>query len=522
MADSDSANNKDIIEAVDVSSVHQATSTTPTGSSQKLQTKTWLWFGFFVLLILALYVIFLLPRTVEYKLQSNSSDNQSPPSPISEPKPVTAPAIPEPVETAPQLPQTTPVDDAAQQQAKTQAEELLTRIIELEALLNKHAVNKWAAEEFAQATEQGRIGDEYFRRKQFLQATESFQSAISKLEDLQNRIEATLEQALSRGEQALTQGDQATALQQFELAKAIAPDDTRASNGLQRATTIEQLFALLQRGSSFESHGQLTQAQSTYQEAVALDPLSNEAKSALARVDKKIADNEFKQLIATAYQALQNGQYADARAAFNAAKKLNPKSKEPAIGLQKVAAAIRDEKIASLLFEAEHFEQLQQWQQAATSYEKILQLSSTHAVAQQGLIESTQKAKILKDLLLALDFAEQLHKEKILKQAELVLASAEKLTSPGSIIEQHSEQLHQLVRVATTPIPIIIESDNNTEIIVYKVARLGTVNRHELQLRPGPYTIVGTRTGFRDVRKTIQVTPESRNLTLAIFCTEPI
>ena len=111
---------------------------------------------------------------------------------------------------------------------------------------------------------------------------------------------------------------------------------------------------------------------------------------------------------------------------------------------------------------------------------------------------------------------------KVLKKAELVLASADKLTSPGSIIEQHSEQLQQLVRVATTPIPIIIESDNNTEIIVYKVARLGTVNRHELQLRPGPYTIVGTRTGFRDVRKVIQVTPESRNSTLAIFCTEPI
>lgn len=520
MADSDSANNKDVIEAVDVSSVHQTTSATPKSAPQKLQAKTWLWLGFCILMILALYVIFLLPRTVEHKLQNTNSEIKSPSSASSEPVP--APAILTPTETVQPLPPTTPIDDAAQQQAKTHAEELLTRVIELESLLNKHAVNKWAAEEFAQATEQGRVGDEYFRRAQYLPATESFQSAINNLEDLQNRIEATLEQALSRGEQALVQGDQATAIQQFELAEAIAPDNIRASNGLQRATTIEQLFALLQRGSSFESHSQLTQARSTYQEAVALDPLSNEAKTALARVNKKIADNEFKQLIATAYQALQNGQYADARAAFNAAKKLNPKAKEPALGLKKVATAIRDEKIASLLFEAEHFEQLQQWQQAATSYEKILQLSSTHDAAQQGLIENTNKAKILKDLLSALDLAGQLHNDKVLKKAEQVLASAEKLNSPGSIIAQHSEQLQKLVRIATTPIPITIESDNNTEIIVYKVARLGTVSRRELQLRPGPYTIVGTRTGFRDVRKVIQITPESRNSTLAIICTEPI
>ena len=519
MPDSDSSSNKDVIEAVELTSAGQSHTATAATGSRSGRIGTWLWLGFAVLLVLTLYVIFLLPRTIEHEQPTSVPETRTPTAPVPE---TSSTVETEPLDLPAVVEKVTTVDEATRQQQKKQAEQLLTRIIKLESSLENHAIKKWAAEEYAQAKEQGRIGEEYFRRQQFEQAGIAFETAIDQLQTLHERIQPTLEQALKRGQQALTQGDQPAAIQQFELAKAIAPTDVRATNGLQRAQTIEQLFTLLQRGSSFESHGQLQQAKSTYQEAVQLDPLSEEAKMALQRVDTKLVRREFDQLIAAAYRALQSGQYADARTAFKAAQKLLPQEKEPAAGLAKVAHAIRNEKIENLMIEAEHFEQLEQWLQAATSYEKILQLDDSHRAAQQGLLENTNKAKILKDLQLALASAKHLHQQKVLVQAEQVLAATAKLNSPGAAIERHSEELQQLVRVATTPIPIILQSDNLTEVIVYKVARLGTFNRHELQLRPGPYTIVGTRTGYRDVRKTIQVTPESENTMLAIICEEPI
>ncbi len=100
-------------------------------------------------------------------------------------------------------------------------------MIELEADLDKHAVKKWETEEFSEAVEQGRIGDEYFRRQQYLQAAESFQVTIDKLQILQQRIRPTFEHAVTRGEQALSQGDQSAAVQQFELAVLV---QTRSDN----------------------------------------------------------------------------------------------------------------------------------------------------------------------------------------------------------------------------------------------------------------------------------------------------
>ena len=132
------------------------------------------------------------------------------------------------------------------------------------------------------------------------------------------------------------------------------------------------------------------------------------------------------------------------------------------------------------------------------------------------------KAKITSELKETLGSTDELYKDEVLEKAEHLLRSIEELQSTGSIIESQYEELKQHVSVATTPISITLESDRNTQVTVYRVAKLGTFSRHQLQLRPGPYTIVGSRTGYRDVRLTIEVSPESNNSTILIRCEEPI
>ena len=518
MADSNTPQKKELIDAVDLKPLQHSNHISSDSTTNSNTSEILLWASLVILLLLAITVIFLLPKAVN----KNISIHYLPKKELLESGNVTK-TVPEATQIViePEVQQQTnnPNEDV---QAKADVEALLAKLINIESNLQNHAVKKWAPEEFAQAVEQGQLGDEYFRRRKYVQAIEQFEIAIVEFEELEQRIEPTLKRALTRGEQALTQADQVTATQQFELALAIDSNNIRAKNGLQRASTIKELFVILQRASSFESHGQLQQAKFTYQEAVILDPLSEEAKSSLARVESKLNTQAFEQAMATGYRNLQNGQYSDARAAFNSAKKIMPNSKEPTIGLNKVSEAIRQEKIANLLFEADHFAELQKWQQAATSYEKVLQLDSHHQLAQQELQNNLAKAKVLTDLRIALDSVDQLYKDKVLASAKDLLLRIEDIESPGSIIENQYEQLSQLVRIATTPITINLESNNNTQVTVFKIARLGTFSKHQLQLRPGPYTIIGTRNGYRDVRVTIQVSPENNNSTILISCEEPI
>ncbi len=75
---------------------------------------------------------------------------------------------------------------------------------------------------------------------------------------------------------------------------------------------------------------------------------------------------------------------------------------------------------------------------------------------------------------------------------------------------------------ATRPVRVRLESDQQTEVVLYRVGRLGAFDRFELELRPGTYTAVGTRNGFRDVRREFTVRPGTQAGPFVIRCEEPI
>jgi len=68
----------------------------------------------------------------------------------------------------------------------------------------------------------------------------------------------------------------------------------------------------------------------------------------------------------------------------------------------------------------------------------------------------------------------------------------------------------------------VVVSDNLTEVVIYRVDRLGVFPRRELKLRPGTYTAVGSREGFRDVRVRFEVSPGGPSQQVTVVCTEKL
>jgi hypothetical protein len=58
--------------------------------------------------------------------------------------------------------------------------------------------------------------------------------------------------------------------------------------------------------------------------------------------------------------------------------------------------------------------------------------------------------------------------------------------------------------------------------VIYHVGRLGQFRDHHLELRPGSYTAMGSRPGYRDVRIVFTVLPGAAPLSVEIRCGEPI
>ena len=215
-------------------------------------------------------------------------------------------------------------------------------------------------------------------------------------------------------------------------------------------------------------------------------------------------------------------QYGDAKVAFKAAQKLFPGSNKPKQGLASVQRAVHNEKLTALTAEAQHFESVQDWNNAIQSYQQILVLQPDLVSAQQALLHNQQRENILSRLHGHINNKLRLSSDSVVSDAKQLLNEASLLEHPGSKIEQAAINLKNLLLQASKPISITLRSDNQTDVAIYKVGKLGKFSSLEIELKPGKYTIVGSRSGFRDVRKIVTVLADMADKTIQVHCDEPI
>lgn len=406
---------------------------------------------------------------------------------------------------------------------RLRAETLLLGIIERQDSLQQQGVKQWAGQDFAEAVASGQAGDVHFRKRDFAEAIRLYEQSADALQALQNRVDAVLEQALVQGDQALLQNQGEVAKRHFNLALAIDSHNRRALEGLKRAKTLDELFALLETGGHFEADNRLQAAEQAYRQAVALDPLSAEAASALRRITERLAEAEFSRQMSQAYALLQSRQFEDARTAFRKAQALIPDSERPGQGLRRVDEVVREEKIASLKAEASHFEKQEQWSLAAQSWQQLLALDPQAPRAAEAAARTQYRAALLAKLDHYLERHERVYSVDVSAEAQALLDEISALDhSPGRRILQSAEALQDVLVLARQPVRIALYSDNQTEVTIFRVGKLGRFEHQDVRLKPGQYTIIGSRPGYRDVRKTLHVTPDMKAEHLSILCEETI
>ena len=501
------------IEAIDIESLGQNASQTESAKENN-HSKFLIGAAFLILLVCVLSVFFLLPEYVmKQPSESTVEKNTVFDKPATEDLPDNKDILPEPE----------PKFSAEELNAlKLEAEKLLIDVIDKQKLLEDKAVKKWANEEYRIAISLGTEGDEYFRKQHYDEAIISYKSALDVLSDLQEKISSTLAMHLEKGEQALTKAEKNVAKYHFELANAIDNSNSQANEGLQRAETIEQLFALLETGGKFEAANRFDRAKNTYLQATQLDPLSKEAQDALNRVDTRLTQLEFARLLNQGHASLKLGQYNDAKAAYNTALKLVPNSDKAKQGLANIQQALLDKKLAVLHAEAQHFETNEDWSNAAKTFQQVLKLSPNSRIAQQGF----ERNKVKESILLRLDEHNdnflRLSSKSVAKEATELLAEVNRLKNPGNKIEHAASNLKRQIELANQPITITLQSDKQTDVVIYKVGKLGKFSDKKVVLKPGKYTIVGSRDGYRDVRKEVKILAEMGNKIIQVQCEEPI
>ena len=103
-----------------------------------------------------------------------------------------------------------------------------------------------------------------------------------------------------------------------------------------------------------------------------------------------------------------------------------------------------------------------------------------------------------------------------------MLVEARKVSNPGPVLSKQIETLSVLLTKAKEPMAVVLKSDNQTKVVINKVKSLGAFAQQRVDLQPGKYIIVGTRQGYRDVRKELTIMPGQTPDPLTVQCEERI
>lgn len=414
-----------------------------------------------------------------------------------------------------------PVDAREMKMAKGGAEQSMEDFVGAREDLDAMGGAQWGGEPYARMEEISRQADGLYLKKEYTSASKKYSQAMAMVRALAGQSENALGRLLGEGNQALAEGKGKRAKDKFGLALMIDPSIQAAKKGLARADTAEAVARFLSSGKRHESRNNLAFALTDYQQASKLDPESVQAQRAFQRVKDLIAEDEFRKIMSTGLTALHRGDFDGARASFIKAQGLRPGSQEVRDALSQVDQAMRLARMKNLQKEALDAEQSEDWDRALMAYVAVLEIDPRVRFAVQGKERSLAMIRLSKRVSFYLNKPEVLESDQYLEKAGQLLSEADGLEPKGPRFKAQVEKLNQLVQTAQIPLKITLESDNLTQVAVYRVGRLGAFLKKDLTLRPGSYTIVGTRNGFKDVRKRITLKP-GQPLRVTIICREKI
>jgi serine/threonine protein kinase/tetratricopeptide (TPR) repeat protein len=374
-------------------------------------------------------------------------------------------------------------------------------------------------------------------------AQERLADASRLLDQVESRAPQALAQQIAVGQKALAAGQQEVAKQAFELAYRIDPNDKRIADWQRHTRNLSGVLPLLADGQNAESAGDFARAAQDYSRALGLDPGNDKARSGLARANAAFGDDNYAKSVGTGFAALGAGRIDDARAAFQKALAIRPHGSEAEEGLRRVSAEQSSKGLTSLRQKAASLESQERWDDAVQVYDQALQADPSLAFAQEGKERAAARAELSASLQALIDQPQRLASQSVRNQARALLATANQQSPSGPVLRSQITRLGILLpdydssawsgtavadavpsrgALLDKPVRLSLVSDNATAISIPSIGQFGTFAKRDIELKPGRYTVIGTRDGYREVQREITIAPGQESQTVSVSCSDPI
>ena len=414
-----------------------------------------------------------------------------------------------------------PFAEAQESALRRDAQEVLQSLLTLQESLAERGAAKWGEPAYGEALGHAAAGDTAYRERDFTGATAEYQLALDQLLELEASLPERIEALYVTLVSAIETGDVLTAQARFSELAEMAPADIRLIALEDRLAALPTVIAALDTAAEREASGNLGAAVEAANDATRADPAHRRAAARLNELRTALTWQQFTNAMTAGYGAMGAKEFDSAEQQFRSAARRIPGAPEPGAALIELEQARTQNTLLGLREQGAQAEREERWADAVGLYQQALEIDALMLFATEGVARAEPRADLDTRLETMPKERDRLIDARIMRLAQETLAEAEAIADPGPRLQAQIAAARDTLAYASTPVAVTMASDEFTDVTLLRVRRLGTLAEQTLLLRPGVYTAVGIRNGYRDVRIKFEVRPNQQN-TVAVRCVEKI
>ena len=375
----------------------------------------------------------------------------------------------------------------------------------------------WEPARFTAARNDYESGLEMYRKEFFGDASSKFEPALEALMHLQDTLETATAELVHQGQVAVQEEDYARA--QVVLERIVNWPDTppasrqhfaTATLGVETQSLVESARDALVRGDRKGAANVLSEIPEGVWER------------SIASLRKQIADSATEEAFSNAmtrgYGHSEAGRWNQALDSFQEAARLKPSSVAARDATRETEDRIAEVKIRSLEETADQSRQEQDWGEAEATLRQLVALAPDNRTYTADLFSVERNLDMELRLDRHLEDPAKLASLKTRRSAESLVESID--SSFGTRIVDKASELADAITLYSTRIRLVVVSDGKTRIRFVPGQDFGKFTRKTFELVPGSYSLVGTRTGYREVSLRLDINPGDSPREVRVVCTD--
>ncbi|WP_417452109.1 hypothetical protein [Kordiimonas sp.] len=407
-------------------------------------------------------------------------------------------------------------------------EALTPRLLSLE----RRALADWAADEHKALRGLVASGEEAYAEQRFRDARDFYADGLAQVETLEAALPAAFADYEARGMEEIAQKRYDEALAILEIAGQMDPDHAGVAAAINTAQNGEAVDRLVTKAAFALDEGEPGEASGYLRQASTLDPARADVRQLAARATAMARQQAFASHMRAGHTALAAERFDDALAAFGRALKLEPGREEAASAVAGAVKQKKDYQLAEFRKRGAEAMVAETWADAAGLYKQALLVQPDVAFAKMGLQQATFYGEKQKQIAALLARPERLSDKAVAGHAASIIAEldagpgtdtgTDKATGPPAGLARARDSLQAALKASNTLVPVTVTSDGRSSISVVRGQSYSPFKRKTLELKPGNYTLLARRKGYRDKRISFQVPLDGQPVTVTIGADEKL